>query len=70
MPKAIKALMDVEEALRMRELARRAGEQDPVLSCPECGERIRPHEAGGHTAAHFEHDDRQSSCSLSDHGRP
>lgn len=65
MPKATAALMDVEEALRMRELARAAGKDDPVFTCPECGQRIRPHAAGGHTAAHYEHDVR-TDCSLSD----
>lgn len=65
MPKATVALMQVEQALRMRDLARAAGQDAPVFSCPECGERIRPHAAGGQTAAHYEHDDR-TECSLSD----
>lgn len=66
MPKLTEALMHVDEGLRMRELTRAAGQDDPVFSCPECGARVRPHAAGGHTAAHYEHDDRDIDCSLSD----
>ena len=35
------------------------------LRCPECGKPVRPHEAGGGQAAHFEHVKRKPNCSLS-----
>lgn len=67
MPMSTVASIDVEEALRMRELARDANSPYPGLTCPECGGRIRPHAAGGHTAAHYEHDDREMTYGRSDH---
>lgn len=36
--------------------------------CPECEKPVRPHRAGGHTAAHFEHLERNRNCSLSHRG--
>jgi uncharacterized protein YlaI len=35
--------------------------------CPECRQRVRPHRASkdGQQAAHFEHLERNASCSLS-----
>ena len=38
----------------------------PNFRCPECNQPVRPHKAGGHASAHFEHLDRNHNCSQSD----
>lgn len=58
--------VDVSEALADREHAdlRRTARFD--CRCLECGEPVRPHKAGSHGSAHFEHARRNPACSLSD----
>ena len=67
MPLAITCTLNGEnitvgEALEMRGEDRRV---DIDFRCGNCGERVRPHSAGGHMAAHFEHLDRNANCPLS-----
>jgi 5-methylcytosine-specific restriction protein A len=52
--------ISVSEALRIKQ-------QSPseVFACVECGQLVRPHRSGGNTKAHFEHLDRNPSCTLS-----
>jgi len=38
---------------------------NPDFRCDECGQHVRPHRAGGAVAAHFEHVERNPSCSQS-----
>lgn len=45
MPKQTESLVHVDEALRTRDLARAAGQNNPVLSFPESGDRVRVHAA-------------------------
>lgn len=58
----------VEEALMLRGKSRRPrGFPRPHdFRCKECGEPVRPHKAGGHMKAHFEHLSRNPRCRLSD----
>lgn len=56
--------ISVEEALRIKELS--GGDSSSELfTCPECANPVKPHQAGGRGAAHFEHFERISTCSLS-----
>ncbi len=61
--------IDVDEALRLRDQARQSSDTYPGFRCVECGEPVRPHSAGGHAEAHFEHLSRNPNCRLSDPGR-
>lgn len=61
--------VDVDEAVNLRDEARRAGQTDPDFRCVECGKVVRPHRIGRTTAAHFEHPDRNADCSLSNRAR-
>lgn len=56
--------ISVEEALEMRGQGGRGRPYD--FRCKECGEPVRPHNAGGHMKAHFEHLTRNPGCRLSD----
>ena len=58
--------IDVEFALDLRENARRRELPDPNFKCKYCHKPVRPHHAGGHAAAHFEHFRRNPACPLSD----
>jgi hypothetical protein len=70
MPKAMRCklgrrLIDIHEALRLRE-DRRRGSRYPAFECVECGQPVRPHREGSTgQAAHFEHRERTKGCSLS-----
>jgi hypothetical protein len=55
----------VQEAIRLRQIARADERPMPAFTCTECGRPVRPHEGGGHTPAHFEHLRRNKNCSLS-----
>jgi hypothetical protein len=71
MPKATTCLLDrkeisVSKALDLRDRAKRKREEKPDFRCRECGEAVRPHNAGGKAAAHIEHLERNRNCSLSD----
>ncbi len=66
MARATQAVMDVDEALRARDLARANGQPDPQFTCTECGQPVHPHAASSYGEAHFEHLDRNTDCSQSD----
>ncbi len=62
-------MVSVENAIEMRDNARIRGLDYPDFRCPECGESVRPHCAGGGACAHFEHRARNPNCRLSDPAR-
>ncbi|HEY8331845.1 MAG TPA: hypothetical protein VIO83_11030 [Pseudomonas sp.] len=53
--------ISIEEALDLRASAGKKLD----FSCIECGEALRAHRAGENIAAHFEHFQRNNSCSFS-----
>lgn len=57
-------VLDVANALRAKNRYTRS--MKPDFRCVECGKPVRPHSAGGHGDAHFEHLERNPACSLSD----
>lgn len=57
--------ISVQEAIRLRQIARTDHRPTPAFTCIECGQPVRPHKGGGHTPAHFEHFQRNNNCSLS-----
>lgn len=57
--------ISVQEAIRLREIARTENRPVPAFKCTECDRNVRPHQGGGHTPAHFEHLRRNRNCSLS-----
>ena len=61
--------ISVNDALEMRDDARSRGVNSPDLRCTECGDSVRPHNAGGGACAHFEHLSRNPNCRLSDPAR-
>ena len=74
MPKATSCLLNsntigVEEALHLRDDAKRVGQTQPDFQCVDCRKAVRPHRDGGDGAAHFEHLERNPACPLSDHLR-
>ena len=54
------AHISIETAIDMKD----AG-QISDFRCTECNEPVRAHRSGGHAAAHFEHLERNSTCSQS-----
>ena len=58
------AIVSIERAIDLKDSG-----QSPDFRCIECKEPVRPHRAGGHAAAHFEHLDRNPACSLSHRAR-
>lgn len=54
------AYISVEAAIDMKD-AGQVGD----FRCTECKEPVRAHRSGGHAAAHFEHLERNASCSQS-----
>jgi Zn finger protein HypA/HybF involved in hydrogenase expression len=58
--------ISIEEALELRAISRKKLE----FSCIECGEALRAHRAGENIAAHFEHLQRNNSCSFSASANP
>jgi len=74
MPMAISCLLNkktigVEEALRLRDEAKRVGQPRPDFLCVDCRKAVKPHRDGGDGAAHFEHFERNPVCTLSHHLR-
>lgn len=74
MPKATTCLLNnetigIEDALRLRDEAKRVGQPRPDFRCVDCQKAVRPHRDGGHAAAHFEHLERNAACLLSDRAR-
>jgi len=61
--------ISIDEAIKMRESARSRGINSPGFRCTECGNSVRPHNAGGDACAHFEHLERNPNCKLSDPAR-
>lgn len=58
--------LDIEDALALRDDARRLGASRPDFSCVECLKAVRPHKAGRTGGAHFEHLERNKACTKSD----
>jgi hypothetical protein len=70
MPKATDCILNkksigIEEALQLRDEAKRVGQLRPDFRCVDCGKAVRPHRDGGDGAAHFEHLERNPACPLS-----
>jgi hypothetical protein len=55
--------IDIHEALRVRDQARRGSYPD--FRCVECDQLVRPHKENG-GPAHFEHRSKNRDCRLSD----
>lgn len=62
--------INVQEAIRLRQIARTDEQPMPPFTCMECGRSVRPHQGGGHTPPHFEHLRRNRNCSLSHKATP
>lgn len=74
MPKMIKCLLEkqeisIDEALRMRDMARKSRTARPDFRCDICSMPVRPHKEGGQGTAHFEHLQRNKKCPQSDPAR-
>jgi len=66
MVKATDCVIDVNLALRVRDLLPPAKSGDLGFRCVECGEPVKPHrEASEQFPAHFEHITANRDCSLS-----
>ena len=71
MPMATKCMHNgkecgIGEALRLRDAARKQGDEAPKFTCLACENEVRPHKKGSNgQAAHFEHHDRNRGCDLS-----
>ena len=69
MPLNETCLIDVDTANALRLLVDKLGLKVPkgkmAFLCPDCGKPVKPHDAGGDHAAHFEHLRRNKKCSLS-----
>ena len=59
-------LVGIDDAIILRDNARKVGQADPDCRCVECGRSVRPHRASDYGAGHFEHLERNPNCSLSD----
>jgi hypothetical protein len=72
MPKSITCLLHdqivtIEDALDIRGSKEKIERQKLLnMLCVECKQPVRPHKAGAHGAAHFEHYRRNPACKLSD----
>ena len=55
-------LIGIDAAIDIQDSGRIAA---PDFRCTECQQPVRPHRSGGHAAAHFEHLERNPSCSQS-----
>ncbi len=65
MPTAVTCLWNdkkirIDEALEVRE-----NEKSPMFLCVSCRQKVKAHDSGGHTSAHFEHIARNPECPLS-----
>lgn len=54
--------IDISEAIDIRDSGSKITAD---FRCTECNNPVRPHKAGGHAAAHFEHLARNPECSQS-----
>jgi hypothetical protein len=70
MPKSDTCVIGVDLAIALRQVARalrfKAPEEDLGFRCIECGQPVKTTDESSAAAAHFEHLDRNPSCSLSD----
>jgi len=71
MPRSVQCLANgirvlIDDALRLRDNARKTGQPVPDWRCVECRRPVRPYKASPYGAAHFEHWKRNPNCSLSD----
>jgi len=57
--------ISIDDAIEIRAVTPKSSKILLSFRCTECGERVRPHKAGGNASAHFEHFERNPSCSLS-----
>jgi competence CoiA-like predicted nuclease len=64
MPLMTKCLVTIEHANEIQKALGDIG--DHRFLCPECKKPVIPHSAGGNQSAHFEHDERNPACTLSD----
>jgi len=69
MPAMITCIMnereiDIQEALKLRDLADNRGVDREDYFCIECNQPVRAHNSGGGASAHFEHLERNQQCSL------
>ncbi len=55
-------LIKIEETLRLRDGAK-GRTADLKVTCTECGQAVRAHKGSSYAAAHFEHRERNESCS-------
>ena len=61
--------ISVNDAIEIRDSAKSRGINSFDFRCMECGNSVRPHNAGGSACAHFEHLSRNPNCGLSDPAR-
>jgi len=61
--------VDVDDAVELRDEAKRSRQPTLNFRCLDCDEPVRPHRGGGHASAHFEHLDRNPACPLSHRAR-
>ena len=57
--------ISIEDALSERDAARERKAAAPLFKCDECRKPVRAHKSGGLAQAHFEHLERNRSCSQS-----
>lgn len=70
MPRATECKLDgskinVFEALRLRESAKKVKQEPLIFLCIECEEPVKPHRKSEKQAAHFEHYKGKKDCRLS-----
>jgi len=69
MPKMTDCLISVELANALKAVVKamklKVPEGDIRFRCPECRKPVKAHRSRGRNAAHFEHLDKNSTCSLS-----
>lgn len=58
-------LVDVTDALRLRDDARKRRALRLDFRCTNCNHTVRPHKDSIYGAAHFEHHRRNADCKLS-----
>jgi hypothetical protein len=54
--------IDIDEAIDIKAMGVKVAAD---FRCNECNNPVRPHRAGGYSAAHFEHLKRNPNCSKS-----
>ena len=59
-------VVNIDDALKLRDSAKEEGRPNPEFRCEECGAPVRAFKAGGNAAAHFEHVEANRDCTRSD----